>query len=177
MHNRHCLPEVNHVQATNVSLILHLHYKDLCIIDRYLKCKSTMLKLQMLAWLCTPKKGPVYIRQVPSISQLCSSYKCHIDSKPTLQGPVYNRQVASKSQLCWSYKCQIDSKPTLQEPVYNGQVSSKLQLCSSYKCQFDSTLTLQDPFYNGQVSSISQLCSNFKLMSVWFYIYITRTSV
>ena len=30
------LPNFNCVQATNFKLILHLHYWDLCIIDRYL---------------------------------------------------------------------------------------------------------------------------------------------
>ena len=38
VYNRHdlYLPKVNCVQAIKVSLILHIHYKDLCIIDMYL---------------------------------------------------------------------------------------------------------------------------------------------
>ena len=33
------------------------------------------------------------------MSQLCSSYKFHSDSKPTSQVPVYNKQVSSVSKL------------------------------------------------------------------------------
>ena len=67
-------------------------------------------------------------------NQLWSRYKCQFDSTPTLQGPVHVRQVSSISQLCSSYKISVWFYTYIKRTcVYNRQVSSKGQLCSSYK--------------------------------------------